>query len=78
MDTLITLKYIHRLHQNKIHKLTLFKNKDNRRLRADLTLKKQIEYSKDTFCIESKYSQQVLYLCDAVYFRPLNRITGNQ
>ena len=28
MDTLITLKQIHRLHQNKIHKLILLNNKD--------------------------------------------------
>ena len=39
------------LHHNKIHKLMKLNNKDESRLRADLTLKRQIEYLKDTFCI---------------------------
>ena len=51
MDTLITLKQIHRLHQNKIHKLIQLNNKDKGWLWADLTLKRQIEYLKDTFYI---------------------------
>ena len=39
------------LHQNKIHKLILLNNKDIRMLWAELTLKRKIEYLKDTFCL---------------------------
>ena len=49
MDTLITLKYIHRLHQSKIHKLTL--NNKEKKEGYHLTFKRQIECLKDTFCI---------------------------
>ena len=58
MDTLITLKYIHRLHQNKIHKLTLtLIIRKKRRLWADLTPKRQIEYLKDRF---RKFSSTII------------------
>ena len=39
------------LHHNKIHKLIVLNNKDKSRLWADLTLKRQVEYLKDTFGI---------------------------
>ena len=46
---------MHMWHQNKyitrIHNLIVLNNKDKSRLWADLTLKRQIEYLKETFCI---------------------------
>ena len=39
------------LHQNKLHNLIVLNNKDKSRLWADLMLKRQIEYLRDTFCI---------------------------
>ena len=42
---------IYMLHHNKTHKLIVLNQKDKSRLWADLTLKRQIEYLKDTFCI---------------------------
>ena len=50
------------LHQNKLHNLIVLNNKDKSRLWADLMLKRQIEYLRDTFCIAYRNGYKKVFL----------------